>query len=214
MKKHSFTLVELIAAMSIMLMVALIISTAASTFFVAYEQSEKLSARLNTFAAVNRVADRLICNSVPFVWQNEEDDEEQLVFLGEPHELLLCALTRTYIDDDSGLLFARLYLQNTTLYCDYSGYPILPWLDMDQFNYAAEPIAENVQELNFSYYTFTDGELEKLDEWDTEDTYSTSIPAAIQMELVFTDGTKERWLRRTAGNSYNSSFGQREEVEE
>ncbi len=212
--KRKFTLIELIAAMSIMLMVTMIISTVIAVFYKAYEQTALLSDRLSTEMTISRVMDRLVRNAVPFVWEDEDSGEEELVFLGESHELIISALTRTYLNDDGGLIFARIYLSNGTLYCEYSSFPILPWEDSFQTNTATEVLTNNVSYVTFTYLAITDGELEYLDEWDTDDTYSTSIPAGIQMEIGFTDGTKERWLRRTAGSSYHTSLGLREDSSE
>ncbi len=213
MSKKNFTLIELIAAITIMLMVTMIISTLVVTFYQAYENSSLLAEKLKTQTNISRVADKLIRNAVPFVWTNEETGSEELIFTGEANELLICAITRSYQNDDGGLLFARIYLSNNNLLCDYSSFPLLPWDDSTWKNATTEILTSNVASLNFTYYTIEDDELETLETWDTEE-YLTSIPVAIQLQLEFTDGTKQRWLRRTAGNSFDTSLGLREDSNE
>ena len=51
------------------------------------------------------------------------------------------------------------------------------------------------------------GEVEFLDEWIEDD--HEGIPLAVQMEVEWADGSKERWLRRTAGSAANATYGNR-----
>ena len=51
--------------------------------------------------------------------------------------------------------------------------------------------------------------IEWTDTWVEDD--HNGIPLAIQLTVEWLDGTKERWLRRTAGSSGNSTYGDREE---
>ena len=39
-----------------------------------------------------------------------------------------------------------------------------------------------------------------------------NIPMAVQMTVEFKDGRKMSWLRRTAGNSFETTYGKRETV--
>ena len=49
--------------------------------------------------------------------------------------------------------------------------------------------------------------MEFLDEWIEDD--HEGIPLAVQMEVEWADGSKERWLRRTAGSAANATYGNR-----
>lgn len=209
-KIKKFTLIEVIVAMTIWVAVAALIAGATTMFIHAYESSNTMAMTLNRSQTLSRIADRCLRNAVVFVWNNEdENDEEQLVFQGEPSELWIAAQSRDY-GGSGGFLFSRLYLLNNTLYCDYSFRPLLPWLELDQQHYRTEKIADNVQSLSFRYFNRnSDDELENVDTWDED--YETTIPLAIQMEVTFLDGTVERRLRRTAGSSWNSSLGTRED---
>ena len=53
--RKSFTLIELVVAMAIMIVVALIIATASSTFYNAYTRSLKATKKLKTYMAIDRI---------------------------------------------------------------------------------------------------------------------------------------------------------------
>ncbi|MEA4863643.1 MAG: hypothetical protein AB7F40_06945 [Victivallaceae bacterium] len=209
-KIKRFTLIEVIVSMTVWVTVSVLIAGATAAFMRAYESSNYMALCLTRSQTLSRVADRCLRNAVVFVWNNEdENDEEQLVFKGEASELWTSAQSRDY-GGSGGFIFSRLYLKNNTLYCDYSFRPLLPWLELDQQTYRTEKIADNVAALAFRYYNRdSNDELVNVDTWDED--YTTTIPLAIQMEVTFTDGTVERRLRRTAGSSWNSSLGTRED---
>ena len=51
-----------------------------------------------------------------------------------------------------------------------------------------------------------------LDEWPRED--YDFIPMAVQMKVIWKDGTEEQWLRRTAASGGNSVYGAMQEIDE
>ena len=212
MKKHVFTLVELVVAMGIFLLVATIIGTASAGFYNAYNRSIKATEKLKCFLAIDQVMDQCVRNAIPFKWEDEENKKDRFVFLGESDVLIFTALRRSYNGDRGALLFVRLRLIDTELVAEYSSYPLLPWvLEEDEDNeelYTREVLAQNVKAISFLYAERdSEGEVEFLDEWVEDD--HDAIPLAIQLEIEWNDGHKERWLRRTAGSAAHAAYGNR-----
>ena len=92
--KSPFTLVELVAAMAIMIFVALIIASASMTFYNAWQRSVRISERLKTYQTIDRIMDTCVRNMIPFTWRDEDLNQERVVFKGEPDSIHFTALRR------------------------------------------------------------------------------------------------------------------------
>ena len=207
-KEQGFSLVEMVAAIAILALVGLLIGTSVNIFYRSYSQAQKIGSELRRNQAIDRIAEGYLANAVPFPWLNEQS-ETKYVFLGEYGELYLTALRRTYAESTGALRFIRLYLDDEALKCDYSPTPLLPWRSLDDQKYDTEIITDGVRRISFQYAEINDGVIEWTDTWVEDD--HNGIPLAIQLTVEWLDGTKERWLRRTAGSSGNSTYGDREE---
>ncbi len=207
-KEQGFSLVEMVAAIAILALVGLLIGTSVNIFYRSYSQAQKIGNELRRNQAIDRIAEGYFANAVPFPWQNDQD-ETKYVFLGDYSELFLTALRRTYAESTGALRFIRLYVDGDELKCDYSSTPLLPWKSMGDQKYDTEVIATGVRRISFQYAEINDGVIEWTDTWVEDD--HNGIPLAIQITVEWADGTKERWLRRTAGSSGNSTYGDREE---
>ena len=73
--KRFFTLVEMIVAMAVMIFVALIIATASMTFYNAWQRTVRVSDRLKTCQAIDRIMDNCIRNMIPFRWKDKDLDQ-------------------------------------------------------------------------------------------------------------------------------------------
>ena len=93
LRRTSFTLVELICAMLVMMVVALVIATAASSFYKGYRRSVTATEKLKERMAIDRIWDTTIANMLPFRWK-DENDENRYVFSGKSDELLVTTLRR------------------------------------------------------------------------------------------------------------------------
>ncbi|MBS1369945.1 MAG: prepilin-type N-terminal cleavage/methylation domain-containing protein [Lentisphaeria bacterium] len=204
--KQCFTLVEMAIAMAVLVVVALIIGTASATFYNGYRRSVKVTERLKTCQAIDRLMDQNVRNLIPFKW-NDELNSSRFVFEGKSDSLHFTTLRRTYGSDRGALLFVRIRVENDELIAEYSSYPRLPWEDEGAQEYAREVIATKVRGIRFLYGEQGDDEIEFEESWEEDDHGST--PLAIQMTVEWLDGTSEQWLRRTAGSSSNSTFGSR-----
>ena len=211
MKKLSFTLVELVIAMAILVLVGSLIGTASMIFYNAYSRTTRQTEKLKEFVAIDQVMDQCLRNAIPFQWQDTEEKKNKYVFLGKIDEVLFTALRRSHARDQGALIFVRLRLDNDELIAEYSPYPLLPWEvenDESDTKITREVLAKNVQSVSFLYAERdSEGEVEFLDEWIEDD--HEGIPLAVQMEVEWADGSKERWLRRTAGSAANATYGNR-----
>lgn len=208
---HRFTLIEIVVAVAILALLGLLIGMSAQTFYRSYSQAQKVSTELRRNQAVDRLVEAHFMNAVPFEWE-DDSGEVRYVFMGEKEEMYLTSLQRTYGREASALWFIRLYCEDEMLKCDYSPTPLLPWLDVEEQPHETEVIATGVRFVDFLYAERYDDEIRWLEVWE-EDEHG-GIPLAIQITVEWLDGSKERWLRRTAGSSGNSTLGDRAEPSE
>lgn len=210
MNKRNFTLIEMVVAMAVMVVVAMIIGTASATFYNAYVRSARSINRLETCLAIDRIFDSLIRNAIPFKWVDDEN-ASRFVFEGNNDSLLFTALRRIYGRDSSAILFVRLLVEDGQLIAEYSNSPILPWSEENDQGIEREVIAKNIAAITFEYAEFDEEEgIEWLDVWEEDE--HDALPLAIRMTVEWTDGRKEYWLRRLAGIARDSTFGQRQQT--
>lgn len=209
--RKCFTLIELVVAMAIMIVVALIIATASSTFYNAYSRSLRATKKLKTYMAIDRIWDTCVRNMVPFKWKDEEN-VSRFIFEGTEDTLLFTALRRAHGDDPNGLIFIKLEVVNSKLIAHSSFYPMRFWLEDEVTDQKIEKeiLAEDVKEITFEYAEMNqDGDaIEWLETWEEDE--HAAIPLAVRMKVEWNDGTVEYWLRRTAGVDFRSTFGYRE----
>ncbi len=206
-REHGFSLVEMMAAIAIFAMAGLIIGSSLQAFARSWRQGERAARRLERFQALDRVAETLLRNTIPFDWPDSDDNNNaRLVFSGEPDELWLTAQGRTRSGADP-LRFVRLYLENNQLRCDWATTPLLPWKELDSLKYETEMITDGVRSISFLYAAESeDGDgIEWNDLWEEEE--REGLPLAIQITVEWEDGTRERWLRRVAAAGGSSALG-------
>lgn len=214
-RKSAFTLIELIISMGILMAVTGIVAMASKSFYDGYERSAKVTRRLKEYMAIDNLMDVHVRNLIPFEWK-DDNGNSRFVFSGEEHKLHFTTLRRSYGKRAGSLIFIRIFVEENQLIAEYSTLPRLPWKEDDEENmpYEREVIAENVEEITFSY-------AEKAAEDEDEDGTGISWkenwpedehaapPLAIRMHLKWSDGTSEYWLRRVAGVAKDSTFGTR-----
>ena len=213
MKHSPFTLVEVVVAMAILVVVGTLIGTASAMFYRAYARSTEITEQMKEYIAIDQVMDQCVRNTIPFQWREKETNKIRYVFQGDPDMVIFSALRRSHANDKGSLIFVRLRLVDDKLAAEYSSYPLLPW-DLEENDdperYTREILTGNVQSVKFLYAERdSDGNIEFLDEWIEDD--HNGIPLAIQIEIEWKNGHKERWLRRTAGSAANASYGNRQD---
>ncbi len=215
-RRNRFTLIELIISMGILMAVTGIIAMASKSFYDGYERSAKVTKRLKEYMAIDNIMDIHVRNMIPFKW-NDENSNYRFVFSGEDHKLHFTTLRRSYGNRPGSLIFIRLFVEEEKLIAEYSTTPRLPWKEeeAETMPYTREVIAENIEEITFTYAEKATGEDDedgtgvKWEENWPEDEHA-AIPLAIRMQVKWLDGTTEYWLRRVAGVAKDSTFGKRE----
>ena len=213
--KRLFTLVELVAAMAIMIFVALIIGTASAAFYNAWKRSVRVTDMLKVRQNIDRIMDVSIRNMIPFSWK-DEDDREQVVFAGSQNEIFFTTRRRAAEGENSAFLFIRLKVNDDgQLIAEYHTLPRFPWQEEGKYEMKTEVLAENIQSISFLYASQEEEEIVWNEDWEEYDpdtlqddtTDIQMIPLAVQMTVEWKDGSKEVWLRRTTGASQYSRFG-------
>ena len=200
--KH-FTLIEMILAIAISAVITGMIGMVSVTFFKGYERTVKATRHLERMMRVDALMDSWLRNAIYFFWPNDNKEIVNL-FAGEVDELYFVTLRRSY-DDQGGLLFVHVFLEDDQLIAEYSFYPRSPESFMGGGNSAysreREIVAENVSSVLFSYGDHENMQMVWTDEWDYMN--KGYLPLAVQMTVEWRDGETEQWLRRTAGASSN-----------
>ena len=210
--KTPFTLVELVAAMAILIFVALIIGTASMTFYNAWRRSTRAAAFLKTCQSIDRVMDNCVRNMIVFQWYDDIENRDRVIFQGDPDLLHFATLRRSYRGDRGALLFVRLRVENEQLIAEYSFYPRPHWAEEDEYVWEREVLADKVRSVHFLYALKNNSdEIEWDEQWEEYDSQSletktniTTIPLAVQMTVEWLDGSSEVWLRRAAGTAANT----------
>ena len=213
--RRFFTLMELIAAMAIMVFVALIIGTASAAFYNAWKRSIRVTDHLKVRQNIDRIMDVCIRNMIPFSWK-DENNKEQVVFEGSREEIFFTTRRRAAEGENSAYLFIRLKVNpDQQLIAEYHTLPRFPWMEDGKYEMKTEVLAENIQSVSFLYASLEQEEIVWNEEWENYDPETLQensadiqmIPLAVQMTVEWKDGTKEVWLRRTSGASQYSRFG-------
>jgi len=207
-KRRNFTLLEMIISMFIFSIVVLIIATGIFSIEKTWNVVTKKSEQLTTLRTLDQIFSSSIRNAVPFTWPNANFVEES-IFIGNSDSVTFAYLHRIISEQQGGIRFINFYLdENGRLIAGYKKTPILTWNNSTQENISTEVIATDINSISFLYASVDQrNNLTWLNQWDNK---NPNIPAAIQIEIDFKNGEKERWLRRTAGSGKYESYGQRQ----
>ena len=212
MKYHSFTLVELLSAMAILVLVGTASAAALYGYHRSHAKVARTSERLERNRKIDKVAE-LMGNMIPFEWQNDNEDGRTLLFEGGENELFFTAMRLPDNQGRGAIIFVRLYVdEENRLVCEYSNTPVLPWDEESDkpSGMKTAVIAENVESLTMRYGEYNeDDQIDWLEVWDQDDSdYENRMPAAVGFSIEFEDGERISYLRRTAGLSAFTGLAQ------
>lgn len=205
MTRRSFTLIEMVVSLGILLMILTISAMALAVVQKTWKSTADHEASLKQYRTIDLIVDVAFRNAIPFYWR-DRNNKEVMIFSGKPDAVTLAYLHRINDRREGGIRFLRLFRQNRRLIAEYRKLPFL-YDGAEEFEFEREVIAENVTGLSFIYADRRDDRLEWLESWDAEQ--MKNLPLAIQMEVRFSDGTQQNWLRRTAGNGQFQEWGRR-----
>jgi type II secretion system protein J len=205
-----FTLFEVVLAISIFAVASLLVGTTLFGMQRSWKRIKEQSDKLKTFQGIDRIVDYAFRNAIPFKWR-DDNMKDALVFKGDPDELVLAYLHRVTNVKKGGIRFIKFHLEDSDLVVYYRHTPILYWNNDDlESDCSKEIVARDVERVSFLYADLLESGINWSEDWNEE--VEKNIPMAIQMTIEFKGGKKVSWLRRTAGNSYETTYGKRETV--
>lgn len=208
MKYRSFTLVELVIAMGLLSIIAVLGVSILVAVQRLWEDLDTHTAQLEALQNIDRIADCPFKNMIPFSWPNLENKDQE-IFRGDPDRIIFAYLHRSAGGNASGIRFIELKLEDKQLIARYRKTPMLYWLGepQDDETTLREVLADNIENLEFEYAEREGDDILWYADWDEEN--AGQIPLAVCMRVRFVDGTEDLWLRRAAGCSFETAFGKR-----
>lgn len=208
-RRSDYTLIELVVAVAIFATVILMASMGLMSVQQTWRRIHSHGERFNNMLKIDRVIENSFRNIIPFSWTEKDTQEERPVFLGEPERIIFASRHRITSTSFSAIRFVSLFLDDDKLIAEYRDSPILEW-SKDENGLKREVLAHDVESIKFRYADLNESEsIDWIEDWDEENS-KNFMPLAVQLEVVWKDGTKERWLRRTAGSGKFETFGVRE----
>jgi len=204
--EQNFTLIEVVLAVSILMMVFLVAGTGLMIVQQTWVKSQKQSARLKQLILVDKVVNANFTNIIPFEWKNEQLKKRE-IFLGDHNKIIFATTHRLNIIKEGSIRFVSIYVDDSALIATYSNTPLLYW-DDQVTPQISEIIAEGVSNVEFQYADF-DAKRVLIWESDWNEEERRNIPLAIQMTVTWEDQTQTSWLKRTAGAGKRENFGRR-----
>lgn len=205
-REIGFTLIEMVIAVSILMLVFLVAGTGLMIVQQTWVKSQKRSDRLKKVILIDKIVNANFANIIPFQWKDEQFKKRE-IFLGDPSQVIFATTHRVNIIKEGALRFISIYLDGDRLVVDYSNTPLLHW-DENNSVVEQEVIAEGINGLSFMYADFdSEGQLIWESDWNEEE--RKNIPVAIQMTITWDDDSEISWLKRTAGAGKNETYGRR-----
>ena len=200
-----FSLIEIIVAFAILSLLATLISTVLFSVQKSWSKIQENTALLEDMVKLDRIANNVFRNAVPFYWPDENNKNRQ-IFKGKSDFVRLAYLHRINSEHEKGIRFIELFLRRNKLVAKYRDYPIM---EENPEHCMEEILISNIQNLEFRYAERSNNEVVWNCEFD--EVAAENIPLAIRMTITFEDGETVDFLRRTAGNSFVSSYGKYDE---
>ena len=212
MRKHAFTLLEIIVAVSIFLIVALTLYSYSRETGNSWTRLMKERARFNELLVLDRSLNNIFDHMIPFTWPDA--DGVKTPFLIAERDRLRCAYLHRLNDETEGALrFAEFVLQDHNFYLVFNDRPFLHW-DEALDRKKTSLLAGKVDSIQFLYADWSADEtldwgdrLLWLDEWENIESERKDVPLAVKLTVNWQDGRTETWLRRSMGTSYRERYG-------
>lgn len=203
--RHHFTLLEIIVAFAILSLIAALTGSVLFSVQQSWTKIKENTALLESYIKLDRIANSVFRNAVPFHWPDENNKNRQ-IFKGRTDFVRLAYLHRINGEAESGIRFIELTLRDKQLVARYRQYPIT---EEHPEELKEEILVSGVKQLSFQY-ALRDKE-SILWESEFDEVAAENIPMAISMKIEFEDGETVDYLRRTAGNSFVSTYGKYDE---
>ncbi len=183
--KKRFTLIEMIVALSLLVLVASVLLFGTNTVVQSWERLESHTDAQEEIVRLDQTLSSMMRNVVPFSWPTE--GEEKPWFQAGRQRIRFCYRH-------------RLTNVGRLRFCEFSqkeGKLIVRYADRPEKEFGQESIlARNVEDVSFRFADLSDG-LTYEEEWRDD----SGLPAAIMIIVRWQDGRQESWLYRIAGAS-------------
>ena len=199
--ERHFTLIEIIVIFAILSLIATLTGTVLFSVQQSWSKIKENTALLEDMVKLDRIANNVFRNAIPFHWPDENNKNKQ-IFKGRSDFLRVAYLHRINSEHENGIRFIELFLHENKLVAKYRDYPMT---EENPEHCTEEVLISNVQKLEFRYAERSKNEIVWNSEFDEVD--AENIPLAIRMTITFEDGETVDFLRRTAGNSFVSTYG-------
>lgn len=218
-QKRTFTLLEIIIAVSIFMLIALTLYAYSRETVNSWRRIIAERNRFSELLVLDRTINNILDNVIPFTWP--DPDGVKTPFIVAERDYLRCAYMHRLNDEIEGALrFGEFIIENNNLLLAYSDRPYLDWNDTGDRR-KVSTLAKEIESIDFLYadwsaddsYDWQDRIL-WLDHWETENSERKDVPLAIKITVNWLDGRTETWLRRTMGSSYRERFGKWEPLPE
>ncbi len=188
-------------AMLVMLLLLGVLLAALRGITGSWERLTAEKARFNELLTLDRVLDGMLTSVIPFTWPEAAGQTTEVVwFIGEPDRVALVC-RQGWRDRPAGRLRnLLLYVEGNELRAAYQSRPMS---ELGVPGPLAEVVvlARQVESLACWYAGPAGDDIEWRDGWNN-DQAATGVPLAIRLDVVWLDGRRESWLRRTPGNGF------------
>ena len=207
MRRHGYTLIEMVIAVGIFGMVMLCASMGLVVIQKTWSSIALQNQKIRNCQLIDAVVDSAFKNAVPFTWPDDKTKKGKIVFAGESSRLTLAYQHRINNINEGGIRFLSLFLENGNLVALYRKTPILPWDGKGAgSNPFSDILAEKVRSVSFTYADTQKQNVIWTSSWNQN---NNNIPAAIQIKVEWMNGDSDVWMRRTAGAGLRETYGAR-----
>ncbi|MEG1979946.1 MAG: hypothetical protein RR060_04430 [Victivallaceae bacterium] len=204
-KRNKFTLLEIILALAIFCLIAGLSGGLIYTVRQSYQSISDTDNYLKRQFRLDLVINEVFRNSIPLNWP-ALNNVDKLYFQGKNNALRTVYQYRINQNRQSGMRFINLELLDGELFAIYSDYPC----PEQQPTAQRELIADKISGIQLKYAVKNRDTITWQDNFNL-DGQEKNLPLAISLTINFADGESINYLRRTAGNSYFTSYGRRDE---
>ncbi|MDD4816591.1 MAG: hypothetical protein PHI85_01310 [Victivallaceae bacterium] len=197
---NSFTLLELMLAVVVLVVVLSVVSLSFRTVVLAWRNMSGTTGKVERMMALEKFADEYLRGIVADTWEHPDYRSAEPIFKGDASELFAAARRRTDSSENPGMVWFRVFPgeDDGILWLESATSPFFPEMETEMPR-RLEKLADNIEEVVFSYVDYDAfGELDWHETWLPED-HPGALPAAIMMTLTWKNGEKNVWLRRLAG---------------
>ena len=204
-RHNKFTLLEIVLALAIFCLIAGLSGGLIYTVRQSYQTISDTDNYLKQQIRINNLINEVLRNSIPLHWPDGEG-VEKLYFKGNRNDLRTVYQYRINRPDQSGMRFINLEFIDGKLVATYADYPCPEAQPTAQ----QEILAANIAGIQLKYAVINRNVITWKDNFNS-DGQEKNLPLAISLTINFSDGESINFLRRTAGNSYFTSYGRRDE---